>query len=90
VAPEPARHQQRRLFLLLFAVRYQPAVIYAPQKFWQSCSAEWVRTAMMLAVTGCCSLFCCASDAHSSGFMHSLPPQVTTYNAKNARPLKKG
>jgi hypothetical protein len=73
VAPEPARHKQRWLFLLLFAVRYQPAVIYAPQKSWQSCSAEWVRTAMMLAVTGCCSLFCCAFDAHSSGFKNSLP-----------------
>jgi hypothetical protein len=36
VAPEPARHKQRWLFLLLFAVRYQPAVIYAPQKSWQS------------------------------------------------------
>jgi hypothetical protein len=74
VAPEPARHKQRWLFLLLFAVRYQPTVIYAPQKSWQSCSAEWVRTAMMLAVTGCCSLFCWAFHAQSSGFMNSLPP----------------
>jgi hypothetical protein len=51
VAPNRLVTSSAGCFLLLFAVRYQPAVIYAPQKSWQSCSAEWVRTAMMLAVT---------------------------------------
>ena len=65
VAAEPARHNEPCwLFLLLSAVKYQRAAIYLPPKSWQSCGAEWVRTAAMLAVISCYSLLFSHIDAH--------------------------
>jgi hypothetical protein len=70
VAAEPARHNEPCWpFLLLPAVKYQRAVVYLPPKCWQSCSAEWVGTAAMLAVT---LLLSRCSAAHSIPFHLSL------------------
>jgi hypothetical protein len=67
VAAEPARHNEPCwLFLLLPAVKYKRTVVYLPPKCWQSCSAEWVGTAAMLAVT---LLLSRCSAAHSTRFI---------------------
>jgi hypothetical protein len=50
--------------LLLSAAKYQPTVVPLPQKSWQFCSAEWVKTAAMLAVTGCLFAVLLPIDAH--------------------------
>jgi len=76
VAAEPARHNEPCwLFLLLSAVKYQRAVIYLPPKSWQSCGAEWVRTAAMLAVTWLLfAVLLLIGCSFQLSLMHSLRP----------------